>query len=324
MKHLSILATLVLSAILSLSAQSNRPSISLSLDRDSVSIGDQVTLSVEVDKDVMQVVMFPEIDTERAGGIIEIIESSEVDTLSNEGRRMQIAKRYTITSFNAGSFRVSDYPVLYLDKNIVDTLYSPDTVVLHVSSFEIDTTSMTIHDIRPPKQIPVKFGEWGGWTALGLVALALVALLVWVIVRLVSHKPVFGPVRPAEPPHVRAIRELNELNSRKLWQNGRHKEYYTALTEITREYLDGRFGVGAMEMTTDEILTAIRPLELEPKQSELLSELLHTADFVKFAKHAPDAEQNESLYTGVYYFVENTKQTTPEEGSNEYKEAMKV
>ena len=79
-----------------------------------------------------------------------------------------------------------------------------------------------------------------------------------------------------------------------------------------------------MEMTTDEILTAIRPLELEPKQNELLSELLHTADFVKFAKHAPDAEQNESLYTGVYYFVENTKQTTPEEGSNEYKEAMKV
>ncbi len=323
MKRLLLLAITAI-AFAAASAQSTRPTVSVSLERDSVTIGDQITLRVDVDKDVMQVVMFPEIDTTAAQGAIEVMRSWPVDTLPGEGRRMHLSKRYLLTSFTAGNYRVGGYPVLYIDKNIVDTLYSPDTVVLHVSTFEIDTTSMTIHDIRPPKQIPVKFGEWGGWTALGLVALALVTLLVWVIVRLVSHKPVFGPVRPAEPPHVRAIRELNELNSRKLWQNGRHKEYYTALTEITREYLDGRFGVGAMEMTTDEILTAIRPLELEPKQSELLSELLHTADFVKFAKHAPDAEQNESLYTGVYYFVENTKQTTPEEGSNEYKEAMKV
>ena len=324
MKHLSILATLVLSAILSLSAQSNRPSISLSLDRDSVSIGDQVTLSVEVDKDVMQVVMFPEIDTERAGGIIEIIESSEVDTLSNEGRRMQIAKRYNITSFNAGSFRVSDYPVLYLDKNIVDTLYSPDTLLLRVSSFEIDTATMNIHDIRPIKDIPVMFGEWSGWAALGLVGLLLCGLIVWVIVRLVKHKPVFSKVKPAIPPHIKAINELNELQHQKLWQNGKHKLYYTRLTEILREYLDGRYGVSAMEMTTDEILEAIKELAIDARQFTTLAELLQTADFVKFAKHTPDDELNESLFSGVYYFVENTKQVNPEEDNNEYKEAMKI
>ncbi len=324
MKRLSILATLVLSAALTLSAQSSRPSISLSLDRDSVSIGDQVTLSVEVDKDVMQVVMFPEIDTERAGGIIEIVESSEVDTLASEGRRMQIAKRYTITSFNAGSFRVSDYPVLYLDKNIVDTLYSPDTLLLRVSSFEIDTATMTIHDIRPIKNIPVMFGEWGGWAALGLVGLLLCGAIIWVIVRLVKHKPVFGKVKPAIPPHIKAINELNELQHQKLWQNGRHKQYYTRLTEILREYLDGRYGVSAMEMTTDEILAAIKELSIDARQIAVLTELLQTADFVKFAKHTPDDELNESLFSGVYYFVEDTKQVNPDDENNEYKEAMKV
>ena len=56
----------------------------------------------------------------------------------------------------------------------------------------------------------------------------------------------------------------------------------------------------------------------------MIDDLLHTADFVKFAKHAPDAEQNEALYTGVYYFVENTKQVDLDEPNNEYKEAMKV
>ena len=31
------------------------------------------------------------------------------------------------------------------------------------------------------------------------------------------------------------------------------------------------------------------------------------ADLVKFAKFTPEAEQNESDYTKVYYFVEETK-----------------
>ena len=323
MKH--FLTTILLSLATTVAvAQTARPTVGVSLDRDSVAIGDRVRLSVTVDKDVMQVVAFPEVDTEKAQGIIEVVESSPIDTVEQNGRRIRLAKHYTITSFNAGSYRVGGYPVLYVDKNIVDTLYCADTLVLRVATFEIDTATMTIHDIRPVKHVPVKFGEWAGWAALGLLGLVVLAAIIWVIVRLAKNKPVFGREKPAEPPHERAIRELNELVHQKLWQNGRHKQYYTRLTDILREYLDGRFGVGAMEMTTDEILAAIRPLELEDRQVEMIKELLHTADFVKFAKHAPDAEQNENLYTGVYYFVENTEQVNPDEQNTEYKEVMKV
>ena len=323
MKHLFTTIILALATFVGV-AQTQRPTISAELDRDSVAIGDRVTLSVTVDKDIMQVVAFPEVDTEKAQGIIEVVESAPVDTVKVDGRRIRLTKRYTLTSFDAGNYHVSGYPVLYVDKNIIDTLYSPDTLLLRVTTFDIDTATMTIHDIRPVKHVPVKFGEWAGWATLGLLALAMLVALVWVIVRLAQKKPVFGKEKPAEPPHEKAIRELNELVHQKLWQNGRHKQYYTRLTDILREYLDGRYGVGAMEMTTDEILTAIRPLELEPKQVAMIDDLLHTADFVKFAKHAPDAEQNETLYTGVYYFVENTKQVDLDGPNNEYKEAMKV
>jgi hypothetical protein len=109
-----------------------------------------------------------------------------------------------------------------------------------------------------------------------------------------------------------------------LWQNGRHKEYYTRLTDILREYLDGRYNVSAMEMTSDEIIKSIASLELDSKQMELICELLQTADFVKFAQQAADAEQNEKFYTGVYYFVENTKQINPDDENKVYKEAMKI
>ena len=323
MKHFFVSILLSL-ATLTAVAQNTRPTVGVELDRDSVAIGDRVTLSVTVDKDVMQVVAFPEVDTQKAQGIIEVVDSSPVDTVEVNGRRIRLAKHYTITSFNAGHYRVGGYPVLYVDKNIIDTLYSPDTLILQVATFEIDTATMTIHDIRPVKHVPVKFGEWAGWAGLGILALAAMVALVWVIVRLTQKKPVFGREKPAEPPHEKAIRELDELLHQKLWQNGQHKQYYTRLTDILREYLDGRYGVGAMEMTSDEIMAAIRPLELETKQVAMIDDLLHTADFVKFAKHAPDAEQNESLYTGVYYFVENTKAVDPEQQNPEYEEAMKV
>ena len=122
--------------------------------------------------------------------------------------------------------------------------------------------------------------------------------------------------------HVHLV--AHRLQHQKLWQNGRHKQYYTRLTKILREYLDGRYGVSAMEMTTDEILAAIKELSIDARQFAVLTELLQTADFVKFAKHTPDDELNESLFSGVYYFVEDTKQVNPDDENNEYKEAMKV
>ncbi|MBO7168671.1 MAG: hypothetical protein J6V43_01145, partial [Rikenellaceae bacterium] len=140
MKHLFTTIILTLAAFVGV-AQTQRPTISAVLDRDSVAIGDRVTLSVTVDKDIMQVVAFPEVDTEKAQGIIEVVESAPVDTVEVEGRRIRLTKRYTLTSFDAGNYHVSGYPVLYVDKNIVDTLYSPDTLLLRVATFDIDTTT---------------------------------------------------------------------------------------------------------------------------------------------------------------------------------------
>ena len=61
-------------------------------------------------------------------------------------------------------------------------------------------------------------------------------------------------------------------------------------------------------MTSDEIMSALSAVELEDKNRGELSQLLKTADFVKFAKYAPDAEQNETAYYDAYYFVEDTKE----------------
>lgn len=104
-----------------------------------------------------------------------------------------------------------------------------------------------------------------------------------------------------------AIRALEKLHSRKLWQNGKHKEYYSQLADIVRIYIEQRYGIGAMEMTSDQILDAVRNVNDE-RLREKLRELFGLADLVKFAKLAPTPEDNEQAYFDAYFYVEETKE----------------
>lgn len=76
-------------------------------------------------------------------------------------------------------------------------------------------------------------------------------------------------------------------------------------------------------MTSDEIIAAMRGIELPDKARMDLGSLLRDADLVKFAKAEPDPEQNENDYLKCYYFVEETKpEVDPSEGqkpNTEYK-----
>ncbi len=202
----------------------SQPRISARIDPDSIAIGDRFTLEVAVEKDLMQVVDFPVF--EENDGLLELVEESGVDTLSREGRMLTLRKSYVMTTFKEGVHSLGRIPVLYFDKNIVDTLYTDDSLRLEVGTFQIDTATMTIRDLKPLDRAPVKFGEFSGWLGLGVLFAALMVLLiVWLWGR--HRRNVSQAILDNEQPHERAIREMEELHARKLWQNGRHKQYYT-------------------------------------------------------------------------------------------------
>ncbi|MBK7480262.1 MAG: hypothetical protein IPI69_11465 [Bacteroidales bacterium] len=98
-----------------------------------------------------------------------------------------------------------------------------------------------------------------------------------------------------EPAHVIAFRELELLRDEQLWQKGETKRYYTRLTEIIRQYLENRYGVNSLELTTSETLEAL--LKTGFKKNELykrLRSVLNQADLVKFAKYKPDPVENDT------------------------------
>ncbi len=296
--------------IFSGSAFAQVPTVEALIEQDSVGIGDRFTYSIVVERDLVQVVEFPEFEGVE-GDLVEFVESLPVDTLEQDGRRLKLRKRYTLTTFEDGDINLGLAQVLYVDKNIVDTLYSVDSVRMTVHTFQIDSTSQSIYDLKGQRAMPFRFNEIKNYAKWTLIALILLAIIIYFVNRALVARgkrlsDLFKPTPPL-PPHTEAIKALEELHNQKLWQNEKYKEYYSSLTNILRHYIARRFDVAAMEMTSEEIIVAMKSVELPSKSSIDLVTLLRDADLVKFAKATPDGEENESHYYRAYYFVEETK-----------------
>lgn len=297
-------------------AQTVAPTITSRLSADTVTIGDRVVLTVDVEKDVMQHVEFPTFEFVQNEGeeatepSIEVIRDFAPDTVSQEGRRVLLRKRYEMAVYDEGIYHIGKAQALYFDKNIVDTLFAEHEEDLYVKSV-IDTTMTTVRDLKPQMTLKWRFAEHSGYMGIGLGVLLLLALVLYLVVRYLHKRgrrlaDLFKPAPPV-PAHVVAITALEKLHNEKLWQNNKHKLYYSGLSDILRTYLAGRFEVGAMEMTTDEISDALRSLDIEEGQKMSLLAVLRDADLVKFAKVEPEASENELAYNRAYYFVDETK-----------------
>lgn len=103
------------------------------------------------------------------------------------------------------------------------------------------------------------------------------------------------------------MQQLSELKEAKLCEKGQEKEFYTRLTDILRVYIDTRFGINAMEMTSSQIIEALNSNEISKEPNKYMKQILETADFVKFAKVRPLPEDNTKSFNWATQFVVDTK-----------------
>lgn len=290
----------------------NQPQVRAELSADTVLIGHRFKLRVEVTKDVMQMVAFPEFENGAADRFAR-------NPAGGPGRYRQPrgAHRSARARVPAHLFFTCRLSARALPGALCRQKPRRYDLVARFAAGDrdgpaVDTASHTIYDIKAPLKVPLRFGEVSGYLLFGLIAALLIAVAVYVLL-LKRGRGLLAALRgPADPPHVAAIKQLEKLHTQKLWQSGKSKQYYTGLTDILREYLAGRYNFQAMEMTSAEIIARIRELSVEERASKRLGSLLEVADFVKFAKYEPDAVQNEDAYQDAYYFVEETKQLPPE------------
>ena len=288
-------------SVLSISAQP--PVIKAEMDSTTILIGHQTQIHVEVAANKNQPLQIPVItDTLMTG--VEVLAMSKIDTTDLGNNRVQLKYHYLITSFDSALYLLPPFKAI----SGTDTAYS-ESLALNVSTLQVDTVSKKFFDIKGV--IEPKF-VWADYLTLiiGMIwGIGLLALIIFIIYRLVNNKPIipFKKEEPYVPPHTRAIKELDTVKAQKLWQSGKVKEYHSDITDILRKYIDERFDIPALEMTSGEILDKIKEHSEADTSYDNLKQILIVADFVKFAKYNPLPDENELSLTNAYLFVNNTK-----------------
>lgn len=113
------------------------------------------------------------------------------------------------------------------------------------------------------------------------------------------------------PAHIIALKELEDLQKKQLWQSGAVKQYQSQLTKIMRTYITGRYEIPALEMTTTELKKKMSKMKLSTEQISKMSDILQIADKVKFAKGTAGPEINERFMDYAKEWVQETKKEEP-------------
>jgi len=277
------------------------------LEKDNLQIGDQVTLELTVTVPAGSLVQWPMLlDTLVRN--IEILRKSGLDTITSNKEQFTLKQKLIITSFDSGSYIIPPIPFKYTQKGDTVTYYTQTSPVnLDVQTIKTDPAK-DIKPIKPPLTAPVTFRELLPWIGLGVIILALAFLIYFFLKKRKQKVPVFtSRLKTSIPPYEAAMEALESLRLKKLWQAGRVKEYYSEMTDIVREYIELRFPVRALEMTTSEIDAALRQTDVNGSAREKLHQTLTLADLVKFAKEQPLPLENDLSFSQCVDFVRETR-----------------
>lgn len=299
----------------------SQAAFSVTADRDSVGIGEVLTLTLESDESITegQQWTWPAL---AAGDSLaqgwEILSVGAIDSAASLAldagiRRTQAVE---ILAWDTG-FRVIEPLILFNEAG--DTVRSPALLV------QVGLTPLETNPAPKPLQGFAEF-RWTWWERLSrhwpwAAVLAALAALGYVIrkgLRRPDQAAEEVPIAPAEPGHLIAWRLLRELNDERPWLDGRDKETQSRLSDAIRLHLDSAFGVKSLERATTELVaqlqhSAIRGLDAA--DAAWLTDVLQRSDLVKFAKQSMPADAHARAVQDALRWVERTQPDTNEAGS---------
>jgi hypothetical protein len=304
MKRIVLVIGLMLGLMCSASAQSVE--VSAKVQDNHVAVGKPFSLDLTMKVPYGYYIEWNEFATDTLSEQIDILKRGDLVRTADADSNTIVQQQLTLMTFDTGYVQVPSVGLTYA-KSVEDQLRLKaftDPVQLYVTTITVDTTQ-AFRPLMPPIEQPISMKEVFPWI-LGVLLLVLVGLVVWFFWK--RRKPRVDengvPVKgPSIPPYNKAIGDLESLKQQKLWQVGKVKEYYSGLSDIAREYIEGQFNVNAVEMTTDDILEEVEELDFDREIFGKLKDTMELSDLVKFAKYTTSPLENDNAMSDMTDFV---------------------
>lgn len=289
------------------------PTVGASLDRAEAHVGDRLTLTVTaVARPGIAVTLPSKLDL----GKLEAEGSVERSVRDlGDGRR---SHRFVLSlaAYEVGDLEVPPLELSWITPNgelhTVKTAPVPLKIKPLVSG---DEPNQDVQPLRPPRSAIVedkrllKAVRWGLAVLGGLLAFASAFTLVRRLLRrrVVALAETAAEAGPRRPPDEVAMEKLRALRAAGQFARDGYRPLYFAVAEVVREYLGGRYGFDSLELTTTELLDALRVKapHLADAGGEV-ARFLHDTDLVKFANAGSTDERALAILDAAQAIVLST------------------
>jgi hypothetical protein len=309
----------------------SRAEATATVDRKDIAFGDDLTLTLEVRSDPTFEIELPR--TSEFDGF-RLIDSgstdSEIDGVLVERRWLRLrAERAGPQTLPALEVRyrpaaAGSKASTTSDATAKDAGADWKTVSTAPISFDVRSLLPAgdqppqIREIKPLQ--PIQRARPWLWIAVAtaLVLVLAAALAYWWRRRRAPEETL--PQVPAVPAHEIALAALDRLAASEPIGDAAVRRYYFALSEIIRAYIEGRFGLNATDLTTEEIVASLDRRDvpdLPEAPARGLRAFLSDTDAVKFAAHRPQRAEIGAVLDWARRFVEMTRQIEPAAGTVE-------
>jgi hypothetical protein len=296
-----MIAAAALAVLAPRAAMAQAPRVRTALDTTLVSVGDRLQLTVTVEHTPGGSVVWPDSLSLEPFEILgaELLAPTEI-----EGRAVT-GVRLTLTIFELGDLEIPSFDFNVQGPDGSATLVSSDPYGVTVQSVGLDEGG-DIRAIRGPLGIPIGVIYVLPWLLL-LVALGLLAFWLWRRRRGGDDSATRRSVIIPRLPHEEAYEALDRLEASDLLQRAEIKEYHIRVSEIIRTYVEGRFDVFALEMTTGEVMEGLRETGLDDDVLAAFDGFLSRCDLVKFAKLRPAPDASRRVLDTARELVDRTR-----------------
>lgn len=303
---------LILFAVLMYSVVQSQVEVRAVIDSSTIRIGEQTKISLYLNYDASVQknidIVWPEIgDTLKKE--IEVLNVTKIDTTIPDKSKPNIITQHlqlTITSFDSGAYFIPAFKFV-LNKDTANPLLT-NPLHLVVNTMPTDTSLTKVKDIKAPFDEPFDWKWYLPYVYIGLAILAGIILLIFIIKKLSKKKPepIIIEEVPKIPAHVTALASLQKIKEEAVWKDNKIKDYYSAIADTIRLYIEERFDINALEHTSDEILHMFKSQVVDSESKAKLYQILILSDFVKFAKQIPIEAEHTLTLNNAFDFVKGT------------------
>lgn len=277
--------------ILACSVSKAQVTISASIDSSSMMMGQQTVVHFHVSQPQHLAVQLPVLSDILTPGVY--IVSVSGDTIA-DGSTISINDNIVITAFEPGDYVIPPFVCREQNKE-----YKTKELKLKVRDVpDVFVEGKLPSDIKEINSPPYSTTLW---VVLVTSAVLMVLFSVLCYFHWRRHKEDPEPyvknnaVADSAQPELTALELIRNLADNKGWlPAGNEKKYFTELTDVLRQYFYRRYSILALEMTSSELINALKKTDMPVKLREGVREVCLTGDMTKFAKHKPS--DNECLH----------------------------